>query len=292
MHTWFESCYERFSDSLKVFVLTGGEPFLLGSDLETIIQHAAGRGLIVRIVSNAFWATSYDTAFNILKDLQKVGLQEINYSTGDEHQEWVPFTNIQNAAIAAVQLKLTCVINIETHDESKFQLYKEIGHNSLLYKYICEKSIIIENGAWTAFNGKEKTYSNHVISPLPQPCNSILKTLSINPYGEVLACCGLYAERNPFLRIGNIQNFDIGFIYSSAASDLIKLWLYTDGPNSILDYLNKKKGSTRDINKSCHICTSCAKIFQAPQNIELLRNNKSEYASAIYLKFLLLNHKK
>ena len=48
--------------SLKIMILTGGECFLIAKELPIIISRAKSNGLMSRVVSNGFWATSYETA--------------------------------------------------------------------------------------------------------------------------------------------------------------------------------------------------------------------------------------
>lgn len=99
---------------IKVIVLTGGECFLDLTYLTTLIRHIHSYNLICRVVTNGFWATSKDTALNILSQCKAAGLNEINFSTGDDHLEYVPLEYVKNGLDAAVKLNLTVVVNIES----------------------------------------------------------------------------------------------------------------------------------------------------------------------------------
>ncbi len=57
-----------------------------------------------RVVSNGFWATSYEAAIKKLAPLVNAGLTELNISTGDNHQVYVPFENVVNGLRAAYEL--------------------------------------------------------------------------------------------------------------------------------------------------------------------------------------------
>jgi pyruvate-formate lyase-activating enzyme len=72
-------------DSLQVVVFTGGESFIYGRKLEEILRHAKSYRLMTRIVTNGYWAKSYDIAFRKLGKFIDAGLTEINFSTGDDH---------------------------------------------------------------------------------------------------------------------------------------------------------------------------------------------------------------
>jgi len=44
--------------TLRLVVFTGGESFLLGKDLYKTVAHVAKKGILTRIVTNAYWASS------------------------------------------------------------------------------------------------------------------------------------------------------------------------------------------------------------------------------------------
>lgn len=86
MENYVDECMIHYGDSLKVLVLTGGECFLLGNDLNLIIDYASRIGLSVRVVTNGYWAKSPEIAKEKLLELSKCGLKEVNFSTGEDHQ--------------------------------------------------------------------------------------------------------------------------------------------------------------------------------------------------------------
>lgn len=104
MKYYVDSCLLEYHDSLKVLVITGGECMIYKANVYRIIKYATKLGLSTRIVTNAFWATSYKDAYSTITELKKAGLKEINFSTGDDHRKWVPLKNVRNAAVAASRL--------------------------------------------------------------------------------------------------------------------------------------------------------------------------------------------
>ena len=84
--TYINICTTTFP-SISTLVLTGGEPLTMGVDyICNLIQHAHKKGLITRIVSNAYWASNFDNAKHIILSMASAGLNEINISTGNEHK--------------------------------------------------------------------------------------------------------------------------------------------------------------------------------------------------------------
>src|SRR5690349_5223816 len=85
----------------RVVVFTGGEPTLAGEDLLVAISRAAAHGLIARVVTNAWWASTDGAAHARIAEMAKAGLRQFNCSTGDQHARFVPIDNVMRAAYAA-----------------------------------------------------------------------------------------------------------------------------------------------------------------------------------------------
>lgn len=107
--------------SLKIMVLTGGECFLVASDIPQMISRAKSHNLMSRVVSNGFWATTYEAAVKKLKPLVDTGLTELNISTGDNHQKYVPFENVVNGFRAAYDLGIrSMAVSVESPPNAEF----------------------------------------------------------------------------------------------------------------------------------------------------------------------------
>ncbi len=297
MKGYLDMCLKAYPDSIKVFVLTGGECFLLGNDLVKIIEYANSKGLIVRVVTNGYWAQTYEKAYKKLKKLTDIGLREINFSTGDDHQEWVKYDNVINGSIAAADLGLTCVVNVETHDNASFNNSVFLKDERILHylqKDSSEKKRIrIINGVWVPFLKETNVSYNKTIIGIPKErCTGLLNAININPYSSVLACCGLFNERILPLRLGNLslKGSDLKQIYEDQFSDFIKIWLFVDGPYKILEWVYKKRNIKKEIPNG-HICMQCAILFKEQQNIETIQVYLDEILSSVLLKYqLFLKH--
>ena len=60
--------------SIKILVLTGGECFLLQDVLIKTIEYAKSKNLLTRVVTNAYWATTYENAVKRLEPIVRAGL--------------------------------------------------------------------------------------------------------------------------------------------------------------------------------------------------------------------------
>lgn len=57
--------------------------------LLSLIKHIHSNNLLCRVVTNGYWAKSSEIALDILSKCKEAGLDEINFSTGDDHLEYV-----------------------------------------------------------------------------------------------------------------------------------------------------------------------------------------------------------
>lgn len=281
-----------FSDSVKLLVLTGGESFLLGDELISIIEYAHSHGLRTRIVTNGYWAMTEESAIKKISQLRKSGLDEINFSTGDEHMQWIPLDNIYNGIKASMGQGIVTAVNIETHNSSSFNSTIFINQGNL-FKYFDKTTyrypLRVVSGLWVPFAKHEQITYEEKKSPHPAfGCDSILTTLAISPYSQLMACCGLPCEYLTTLRLGNLKEYTIKELYESQYRDLFKLWLFTEGPQSIMEYIHEKKGITGPIVG--HSCQICADILKNKENIECLRNNYDDIRNRVLFKYSLLNN--
>ncbi len=292
MKFYIDQALKFYSDSLKVLVLTGGESFLLKDDLIEIVKYGSSKGLVTRIVTNAFWAKDYQTAYDILLNLRENGLNEINYNTGDDHQEWVPYDNIVTACIAAMDLNLTCIVNVETHDNAIFDgnTFFQDSRLSTYFDYTkYEKPLKIEKGLWIPFNSDSHITSETIVPKedvSKTRCHSLFTTIAINPFSYMMSCCGLVSEHILPLRLGSLKKHSIKELYELQFIDLLKIWLYTEGPYNVLKYVYEKRGIHKKI--SGHICAICAEIFRDTENIQCIKDNYEELFDTVMFKYLLL----
>jgi len=285
-------------NTVKLLILTGGECFILKNDLNSIVKYATEKGLFTRVVTNGYWATSYENVHKKLKKLVDVGLTEINFSTGDEHQEFVPFDNIVNGIIASLELNLTVAVNIEMSDNSNFNI-NDLKTDVRLEKYKDRigKDLIIMCGKWIPFfkeqKKKEKSKTNVVrAQENANRCATLFKTISVFPTNEMYACCGLPVIYIDYLRLGTLKKHSLQHLYEYQYQDFIKIWLYTEGPKRILDFILTKRNEKLIDTSEWHICQICAEIFKREENMITLQQNYGEIFSNVMLKYELLKRKR
>jgi len=240
---------------------TGGEPFLLPILMEELVSYASGKRLRTECVTNGYWAETPEKSEEKLKTLKEAGLDVVNISADDFHQEFVPFENVQNcfeaakglglktvvmsAARAGGFLRLTEIINRLGPDEIR-TLGKEESIEGL--SAIAVESGFIPVGRGTALSREEWLIG---MSPIDGPCRLVLRDIGINPDGELLACCSA-ASVLKWGRLGNVVEKDIGELLSKASSQPLFKILAEYGPTRLGDSLGIK---WRDgFISRCHLC--------------------------------------
>lgn len=276
--------------TIKVLVLTGGECFLYGNKLDEIIKHANSLGLVVRVVTNGFWAKSYDKAKDRIESLIKVGLNEINFSTGDDHLQYVPIRNIKNGVIASLESGITTVVNVESNEVKQFNS-KHFIEDESLSKYIDKGQLKIINGLWmpfteATFNEIEDARKIRKIhfSDSHTRCTNLFNTITIDPNHRMIACCGLTSKYIKYLDLGNVKKNSIKELYERQFEDFLKIWVATEGPHKIMDFISQFLDIEIEY-KSLHSCQVCAMIFN---NDNILRIINDKYKD-VYTN-IILNH--
>lgn len=275
-------------------VFTGGECFLLGRDLTEAVQHAADRGLATRCVTNAFWATSPKAAALRLKELVDAGLKELNISTGDFHQEYIPVRNVEHGAIAAYELGLGLVIMVETYKNRSFTA-EVLLKNTLIGEVHLEDpgGMQIKEAIWIPIESHvtiehEECHRRGPSTPhLMRGCPSILTHIAITPDEEYLACCGLTVGRIPDLHIGNAHTDPLSRIVQNVDQDLLRLWIRMDGPERIVDFLQQRDASIEYPYASVHQCQTCKDLFSREDLRGAMLKHASEKESEIVFRYHL-----
>jgi hypothetical protein len=256
---------------LRYIVFTGGEITLLKEDLLDAIRLTTSLGLGTRIVTNGHWGRSAASAGRFARSLADAGLCELNLSTGVEHQEWVPFASVARAAYHAVTEGLTTVLVVEGQDESPFDL-NSVAENEDIRRIQEDPALsgrlLLMSSIWMPFHEGASGTQAGATAP-SEGCDNIFDNFVVNPYGELMSCCGLTMEHIPAMKVGNIRCDSIAGVYRRQFDDLLKLWIWLDGTRHIFDRLR----SRHDLKLlSPHPCSICAQLYRS----EALRGPLSE----------------
>lgn len=281
MKDYVDRCLEAYPDTLTWFYLTGGECMLLGKDVEKIISYVHSKGLYASIISNAYWATDYDKAYRTLKRLKDKGLTTAGFSTGEDHNRYVPWMNARHAAVASARLGIPTNLWLENHQRYS-EIFQNLYEDTEVAELVNQKKLFIAAPYWMEYNNKGQKSRKPKIelqgSNGHAPCPQLFHTVIINPYGEVYACCGIGVCHLPQMRLGNVHQEPIRTIYERAFEDLLKLWLFAEGPQKVLEFVQKKTGQKFNWHTPNN-CDICRTIFTDKTILPILRDHVFEIAT-------------
>jgi organic radical activating enzyme len=266
-----EAIDQTAKHSFYNIVFTGGEPTLRWNDLLGYISRAHKHGMGTRVVTNAHWARTREVARIKLKQLYETGLDEINFSTGDEHARFIPISNVANAAVEAVTMNFQ-TIHIMVELRASAQITKDLLIFEIKKSGISEedfKRISILASPWMPLNGNEKgkyddstTLINKSNVSAKRGCNSILQTYTLQANKTVTACCGIGARVIPDLAVSNYSDeVDLASSIQNSEDDLIKIMLRYMGPEQILAWVGDKNPAVKWENMYAHKCQACHRIY-------------------------------
>jgi organic radical activating enzyme len=281
---------DRVHDELprvKYVVLSGGEVTLLREDLLAAIARLTELGLGSRIVSNGHWGRTDKSANWWIRRLKAAGLSELNLSTGDEHQAFVPFESVARAAYHAVKGGLLTLIVLEGKDTSRFRM-KDLRAHPLITEILetdeLRQRFILMTNVWMPFHSDTDITNEGKLKH--QPCDNIFTNFVVNPTGNLMSCCGLTMEYIPELKVGHIDSHHLGETYSDQYRDLLKLWIWLDGTQTIFDLAIERGGlDTRRL--SPHQCSTCTQIYKDPNLRSVVRELVEENAEQIIFRAAL-----
>jgi len=240
---------------------TGGEPFLLPGLLNELVGYASAKGLRTECVTNCSWAETPEKTEEKLKTLKESGLDVVNISADDFHQEFVPFENVRNCFEAARSLGLKTVIMSAAQAGGTLRLAEiinrlgpeEIGTLGEGESTEGLSAIAVETGFIPVGRGAEIPRNRWLIgeSPTEGPCRLVLRDSGIDPRGELLACCSA-ASLLARGRLGSIVGTGIRQLLDDAGEQPLFKILSEQGPSSLADSLgiNWKEGFV----SRCHLC--------------------------------------
>lgn len=266
---------------LQLICFSGGECYLLGDELIEAIRCAHEHNLMVRTVSNGFWAKSPKAAARIMRDAKEAGLTEMNISTGRDHAQYVPLSSVVNAAVAAVNEGIITLVTVE-QDGPDTEINKEINSapQLLALKKEHPRLFSIGSNTWMKFNEEHVPRTRGVRLPagIDSGCDQLFGNLVVTPYGKVSSCCGLTFEYIPEMKVGSLMEGEnaLAAAYTSQLNDFLKIWVHTDGPIEIIRKVAPHR--EQEFDNCEHICQACAKLYRDP---ELRQAVKTQYSKHV-----------
>lgn len=289
---WIRQVASYRDGYIKVLSLTGGEPFYNIDHLKKISAFGENNGLLVSVVTNAFWAFTKEEAVKRLKELRSIKMLAI--STDVYHQESIPFERVKNAILAAKECGVPYNIAVCTENEDDIK-YKEIVKK--LHE-ITEMETINTAITFPAGRALKKInmlkYQTSEEPPI-SACSAGSSPI-IFPDGRIIACIGPVIDL-PFLHpliLGNLRKNSLYEILDAAELNPILHTIRIWGPKKIVSII-KDAGLNHCLPEKYikdSICNVCYTLLSNSKVIEFLDNltkdfefkRKVAYARLHYLK--------
>jgi organic radical activating enzyme len=276
----------------KLVVFSGGECFLLRSDLNAAIEHATSLGLSTRCVTNGYWAKRMAHGRDRLAGLVASGLKELNISTGDHHQRWVSQEAVVNAACLSVELGLAETVVVVEMQKERRVTGATLAQDPRIRTLIDDPATrfhLIES-PWMPMDHEatidqlDDVLLSRRTLHLRGGCGTVLKTLVLTPDNKVGSCCGLTREQIPELN-ASWDGDSLDPILAADARDFMKIWLYVDGPERILAWAATVAPEIRWEDRYAHRCHTCLVLFKDPIVRRVIREHYRERVDDVLARF-------
>ncbi len=267
-------------------VFTGGEPTLLGDDLPRLLRFIRDETPIAssRLVTNGKWAVTYDAARRLAERWREAGLEEMNISCGEYHQEFVPLSSVANAYRACRDAGYPTVLlageflapgrgRLEPED-LKAAVGEDLIPPALMSPYVgrvhgmsCGAAMPYGRGAGQVPPGATR---RQALEKIQGPCGDILAAITAHPNGKTTACCGIMVRDESLLNIGNWRRERLRPLLEAAHQDLILNWIRYLGLHDMRRWLLAKAPDLAFRDTYSSICDLCAEMIYDPRCRDLL----------------------
>ncbi len=277
--------------SLELIGFTGGECFLLGTELDALVGHANGNGFTTRVISNGYWAVNPAAARQRIGGLRARGLDEMMLSTGTFHQRFVPVERVVHAARAAAEAGILTRISIEVCDQSAFDDALLLAE---LAEPIARHEIYLGRSPWiTDAGGRGQTPLSHErwLSERDDwsagRCTHVLTVIAVTPDQQLVSCCGFPLEELPQLRIGSVADRALDDVLDETPNELLKMWLHVAGPSGIADFVARYVPGYA-LPPSASICQSCVALQRDATAMRVIAEHAGDVVQSVADAFFRL----
>ena len=263
-------------------VFTGGEATLEMDLLLDGISFASKYELSTRLVTNAQWANNQESADSFIKAMKRIGLDEINYSTGDEHAVFINPENVVRACSAAIRQSVRVHLMIEKTKNSNLtsaSLLSSLEAHNLpkdkVNRYFSyNESPWMPNKPQKIGHYEASEYLNVQNMGYRAGCTSVLQSYVVQPDGQVMACCGFGVRGNSIFIVGNVNDSQ-GLEQSilKGEENLFFKSIKEYGPALVLNEISKIDSAVKWQNKFSHECQACNRIFRDSEAWDIFQKN-------------------
>lgn len=275
---------DALDPEIRLVAFTGGEPFLLGRDLDRLVQRASERGHVTRIVSSCYWARSRESARKRLGLLVDCGLNELSISWDDFHEAFVPFDRVKAAYVEAKALGLSVAINTVQARDSRWTRGRIAGELGLSPE-VAREAILCESPLNLTGRAKEELADAGLRTRRSLgPCPYVLTGPTLSAKNRLLACCGVIPETPALVIDDDFRPDQLTRDLERASRSALLNWLYLRGPYAIMEYISQEYDvplpAKSEVGGNCDACNH---LFTTPdmlKHIEAATQKKANELSS------------
>ncbi len=289
---WIAQIARYRNHYIKVLSLTGGEPLIDVDRFRRIAECGRRHGLIVAVVSNAYWAETYDAALAVLQTLPCISV--LSVSTDAYHQRAIPLERVFNAVAAAEKCGIPCSVSICTENREDPEYLRLLGRlkEKIGPDAITTVTTLLAGRALVTI--KTAIYEQ-VCDPAPYYCEPASAPV-IFPDGRMIACIGplITLKSDHPLVLGNAYDEPLEQIFERAEVNPVLHALRVWGPKKLVE-LARAGGIQSDLPQTYaaeNICDACYQLFSSPRLVPFFGRLQADpefarttaYARAYFLK--------
>lgn len=304
---------QLFANDIKVVVFAGGEPTLIGDDLLRAIAFCRLNGVVSRIVTNAYWASTLEAARTKCRELRDAGLDEFNVSMDDYHEPFIPLEYVKNAYNAAMELDFSAVViancmgpesmytpeYLDGHfDMSGMKMQRRFnvdGVSQHFERQEAGKLVVISNayvqrlGRGLDLIDESECATDVDMGSVPPEvemfggCPWAVRSAAVSARNHLVACCGFELHGNPVLDFGDLGEHRASDMLDRADDDLLTNMIALIGPPKIMQLL--KQVCPDEVNfpreRYHSYCETCQDLVGIEQNRRALYKYQGFFADVI-----------
>ena len=255
----------RDMNSIKLIAVTGGEPFLYPDDVLSIAKRCKEIGRKFTIITNAFWCSSYEHAFEVISQMKENNLAACFISADAFHQEYISIECVQVLLRACRELGIPTKIQANSTKSTLAEtdrIINTIGMDKL-------HTQVLFGAAYPVGRAKEHVNAKEFFTrKLNRTVCQYQHILHISSDGKTQPCCSPCHVGIPF-------NF--GNIYSDSLEDILKkvsdselMRLITGEGLARLQEEAKKEFGFHELEEYVDVCHLCNHLLSDPDRYEYL----------------------
>lgn len=241
--------------------ITGGEPFLEYRTLKQLVERSTDNGMSVSTITNGYWATSYEKAYDRLSELKNLGLKNLNISHDKYHKEYVPSKCVKNLLDATLQLGIsTTLVMVAVKKDQVGDIVNDLGN--ALYGTSLSVSPCLPVGA-------AANYSNDSFDRLldVEGLHCVYgRNMVVGYDGTIFPCCSQVIY-DMGLGVGNYEDMELKEALSKLENNALLYLIRNEKMDFFID-IAKNNLHIELPKKVVNVCELCAKLF-TKENIPL-----------------------